>query len=119
MDRQDFDLVLMDVQMPEMDGFETTRAIRAREAQKARRPASSGGETAESPTDEPVQTHIPIVALTAHAMKGDRERCLECGMDSYVEKPIRSEELLATIDRLFRNSHKTDRDCTSEAPVRS
>ncbi|MGA2183454.1 MAG: response regulator [Bryobacteraceae bacterium] len=84
MERQDFDLVLMDVQMPEMDGFEATRAIRAGE--------------------QPRQTHIPIVALTAHAMKGDRERCLECGMDSYVEKPIRSEELLATIDRFLKSS---------------
>jgi two-component system, sensor histidine kinase and response regulator len=91
MDRQPFDLVLMDVQMPEMDGFEATRAIRARERQ------------------QPERTHIPIVALTAHAMKGDRERCLECGMDSYVEKPIRSEELLATVDRLLAASARGPR----------
>ncbi len=78
---QRFDLVLMDVQMPEMDGFEATAAIRRWEA-------SHGG-------------HVPIVAMTAHAMKGDRERCLGAGMDAYVAKPIRARELLATIDAMF------------------
>jgi PAS domain S-box-containing protein len=92
MDRQDFDLVLMDVQMPEMDGFEATRAIRAREQQG--------------------QTRIPVVALTAHALKGDRERCLECGMDSYVEKPIRPEQLLTAIEQLIGTSRKTNGDRT-------
>ncbi len=75
---QGFDLVLMDVQMPEMDGFEATRIIRKREA-------GSG-------------THMPIVAMTAYAMKGDRERCLNAGMDDYLSKPIRSAELLQVID---------------------
>src|SRR4029453_16202803 len=78
---QRFDLVLMDVQMPEMDGFEATAAIREHEQ-------ASGA-------------HVPIVAMTAHAMAGDRERCLEHGMDGYVSKPLRPEELLATIDGLF------------------
>ena len=75
-----FDVVLMDVQMPVMDGFEATAAIRAREA-------GTGG-------------HLPIVALTAHAMKGDLERCLAAGMDAYVSKPIRAAELYELLDRL-------------------
>jgi signal transduction histidine kinase/CheY-like chemotaxis protein len=72
-----FDLVLMDVQMPEMDGLATTAAIRAREQ----------GTT----------QHIPIIAMTAHAMQGDGERCLEAGMDAYVVKPIEVESLLAAM----------------------
>jgi CheY-like chemotaxis protein len=75
----EFDLVLMDVQMPEMDGFAATRAIREREVGAARR--------------------IPIVAMTAYAMAGDRERCLEAGMDDYVSKPINPTELFEAISR--------------------
>ena len=71
--RARFDLVLMDVQMPEVDGFDATRAIRRAEAGAARR--------------------TPIVALTAHAMSGDRERCLASGMDGYMTKPINPKEL--------------------------
>jgi len=74
----DFDLVLMDVQMPEMNGFEATAAIRALEARSGR--------------------HLPIIAMTAHAMKGDRERCLEAGMDGYLSKPIRSEDLYRALE---------------------
>ncbi len=78
---QGFDVVLMDVQMPEMDGIEATAVIRAQEAR----------------TSE----HVPIVAMTAHAMKGDREQCLAAGMDDYVAKPIRAEQLFATLERLL------------------
>jgi signal transduction histidine kinase/CheY-like chemotaxis protein len=79
---QEFDLVLMDVQMPEMDGIEATRVIREREVA--------------------THKHIPIIAMTAHAMKGDRERCLTAGMDGYIAKPIRPEELHAGIKPFFR-----------------
>jgi CheY-like chemotaxis protein len=72
-----FDLILMDVQMPVMDGLEATRLIRLREQQTGER--------------------VPIVALTAHAMKGDRERCLEAGMDAYIAKPLHKQELLQMI----------------------
>jgi CheY-like chemotaxis protein len=68
-----FDLVLMDIQMPEMDGLTATEKIREGEKQ--------------------TQLHLPIIAITAHAMKGDRERCLEAGMDGYVSKPINRREL--------------------------
>jgi CheY-like chemotaxis protein/HPt (histidine-containing phosphotransfer) domain-containing protein len=78
---QPFDLVLMDVQMPEVDGLEATRRIRERER-------ATGG-------------HVPIMAMTAQAIKGDRERCLEAGMDEYLSKPVRSAQLYAAIDELM------------------
>jgi CheY-like chemotaxis protein len=68
-----FDVVLMDVQMPDMGGLDATEAIREMEAGKGRR--------------------VPIIALTAHAMKGDRERCIQAGMDGYLTKPLRPREL--------------------------
>jgi len=76
-----FDVVLMDLQMPDMDGFEATNAIRELEKITGR--------------------HIPIVAMTAHAMNGDRERCLSAGMDGYVSKPINQQELLDSIDSVL------------------
>ena len=81
-----FDLLLMDVQMPEMGGFEATRAIRAHEKQ-------TGG-------------HVPIVAMTAHAMKGDKERCLEAGMDAYISKPVQAEELAQVIGQVVAEPSK-------------
>ena len=78
-ENETFDVILMDVQMPEMGGLEATAAIREREQIDRRQ-------------------HVPIVAMTAHAMTGDRERCLEAGMDAYVSKPLRPDELLAAID---------------------
>lgn len=74
---QDFDAVLMDVQMPEMDGLEATAAIRAYE--------------------EGTDRHLPILALTAHALIGDRERCLDAGMDGYLAKPIQTAQLLQAL----------------------
>jgi len=82
--RKRFHVILMDVQMPEMDGFEATAAIR--EAEKER-----GG-------------HIPIIAMTAHAMKGDRERCLASGMDGYLAKPIQVNALVESIDNALNRS---------------
>jgi PAS domain S-box-containing protein len=78
----DFDLVLMDVSMPQLDGMETTARVRAREAGTGR--------------------HVPIIALTAHAMKGDRENCLAAGMDGYVTKPIQVQELFDAMAEVMR-----------------
>jgi CheY-like chemotaxis protein len=75
LERQFYDLILMDVQMPEMDGLEATRAIRQRWHDRPK-----------------------IIAVTAHALKGDREMCLEAGMDEYIAKPIEMEELAGALD---------------------
>jgi len=82
-----FDGILMDVQMPEMTGLEAAQAIRRAERGSGR--------------------HVPILAMTAHAMKGDRERCLASGMDGYVSKPIRSQELLDALQRVISVPHPT------------
>lgn len=82
-----FDLVLMDVQMPVLDGLEATRIIRRMEVRDGLHPEC--------------RNPIPIVAMTAHAMKGDRERCLESGMNGYLTKPIRTSELDETLDEFF------------------
>jgi CheY-like chemotaxis protein len=78
--QEHFDVVLMDVQMPEMDGIEATAAIREFEK-------TTGG-------------HVPIIAVTAHALKGDEQRCLAAGMDRYLAKPVRARDLLAVIEEL-------------------
>ena len=79
-----FDLVLMDIQMPEMDGFEATAAIRKDEGRAGK--------------------HLPIIAMTAHAMDGDRERCLGAGMDGYISKPVEATALIDAIEKLGRTS---------------
>jgi CheY-like chemotaxis protein len=81
--RHDFDLVLMDVQMPIMDGLEATAAIRKLE--------------------NPKKSRLPIIAMTAHAYKSDQERCLAAGMDAYISKPVNRQELIEMVERLARD----------------
>ena len=87
LEKDNFDVVLMDIQMPEMDGFEATAAIRQKEKFSGR--------------------HIPIIAMTANALKGDQERCLEAGMDAYIAKPIRTKELFAAIEAILDRNGAT------------
>ena len=88
LETQEFDFVLMDVQMPDMDGFEATATLRQREQETG--------------------AHIPVIAMTAYAMKGDRERCLKAGMDDYVSKPIHAETLFDTIAAVLGQSSPTE-----------
>lgn len=81
-----FDVILMDIQMPEMDGLEATQIIREMEI--------------------PLNTHVPIIAMTAYAMKGDQERCLEAGMDEYISKPVKSGELYAKIGQVLEDKSR-------------
>ena len=90
----DFDLIFMDVQMPEMDGMKATRAIRKWEGDSCEKLVVSGEKDNGTFT-----THIPIVAMTAHAMKGDKEKCLKAGMDGYITKPIKRELVFEMIER--------------------
>ena len=85
--KQPFDLILMEVQLPEMDGFEATASIREQE--------KSGGKS------------IPIIARTAHAMVGDRERSLAAGMDDYVSQPVNDTDLFAAIERVMPAAFQT------------
>jgi CheY-like chemotaxis protein/HPt (histidine-containing phosphotransfer) domain-containing protein len=92
-----FDAVLMDVQMPEVNGLEATAAIREMEASNGRR--------------------TPIIALTAHAIKGDRERCLAAGMDDYVSKPIRAGELFRVLQRVVGRARKREPEELDRAAI--
>jgi CheY-like chemotaxis protein len=91
-----FDLALMDVQMPEMDGLEATQAIRAREA-----------KTGE---------HLPIIAMTANAMRGDEERCISAGMDIYLSKPIEPKKLTAAMGQFIPDSMIVEEELIQDEP---
>jgi CheY-like chemotaxis protein len=116
LEKQRFDIVLMDVQMPEMDGFEATTAIRKNEKAtgtpkgKATKSHEAVGELRGTKQTE----HIPIIAMTAYAMKGDRERCMEAGMDGYVSKPIKTQELFDAIESLVGTSAEAETTAQAE-----
>ena len=95
---QSFDVILMDVQMPEMDGLEATAAIREMEKETG--------------------THIPIVAMTAHAMKGDQERFLQAGMDAYIPKPVQAQRLFDVIDDVVSPNREEEKGMTDEPSSR-
>jgi PAS domain S-box-containing protein len=86
LNRANFDLILMDVQMPEMDGLDATRTLRELE--------------------KPKGAHVPVIALTAHAMERDKERCLEAGMDAYISKPITAQDLYETIEHIMQSRER-------------
>ena len=89
LERFKYDVVLMDVQMPILDGFEATRIIR-------------------DPDSNVLDHNIPIIAMTAHAMKGDRQRCLDAGMDDYISKPVQPQEMLKAIEKQLDDRKEKD-----------
>jgi len=97
LETQVFDMVLMDVEMPEMDGLQATAALRARERD--------------------TRQHVPIIAMTAHAMKGDKDRCLAAGMDAYVSKPVQVKELYDVMEKLMSLREPEADECGTSKPV--
>lgn len=100
---RDYAVILMDCQMPRMDGYEATRVIRERESRAGQRPWATGQNA-----PLPRHRHIPIIAVTANAMKGDREKCLQAGMDDYMAKPIKKEELAAMLKKWTEPASASD-----------
>jgi len=117
-----FDIVLMDIQMPDMDGLTATKEIRKYEKKlKAQRSTLNGHDSDDSATSSiqhpasSIQHRVPIIAMTAHAIRGDRERCLKAGMDAYISKPIDSDKLFDAIETLthkIENSQNAVADST-------
>src|SRR5258708_34510992 len=96
-EKEGFDAILMGIQMPEMDGFEATAKIRQQEKATGKR--------------------IPIIAMTAHALKGDEERCIEAGMDGYWSKPIRTSELYAALEKTVKKEAGGDPENEEVVPT--
>ncbi|HEV8716731.1 MAG TPA: response regulator [Candidatus Binatia bacterium] len=124
LEKEAFDILLMDVQMPEMDGFEATKAIREREAAKNAERGTMNDERETQNSSFIIHrsslSHIPIVAMTAHAMKGDRERCLAAGMDGYISKPLQARQLFEVIAGLVPIPAETETDTPDQtAPTES
>jgi two-component system, sensor histidine kinase and response regulator len=109
-----YGLIFMDCQMPEMDGYEATREIRKQEAERAKRHEKQGHTTTTFPF--PPRHRIPIIALTANAMQGDRDKCLRAGMDDYLAKPIRPESLKATLDKWLNIPEQPETRALQSAP---
>jgi CheY-like chemotaxis protein len=99
LEKEDFDAILMDLQMPELDGFEATGQIREKEKATGK--------------------HIPIIAMTAHALKGDEERCIDAGMDGYVSKPIRTNELYAALEKTVKKEERSEPENEEIVPTAS
>jgi CheY-like chemotaxis protein len=93
LDQQTFDVVFMDVQMPEMDGFEAVQNLRKREENRG--------------------FHLPVIAMTAHAMTGDKERCIKAGMDDYITKPFRALDMLQMVEKYRKKTFQYSEEALS------
>jgi len=121
---ESFDIVLMDVQMPEMDGLTATKEFRKREkelkAQSSKLNEHGSEELSTSSIQHPassIQHRVPIIAMTAHAIKGDRKRCVEAGMDIYISKPIDTDKLFDAIETLTRKAENSKEIVADAATV--